>query len=364
MAEHQAPEVKLLKNQLGNVTIGRIPHESKDGASPIRLITVAPFNVAGVLTQEQAQKYPQQPKEPASLAGDGYYIKVKQEAPGFSGSASTKLFLIRGAPSSDQSTYSNTTALPYTGTITKTVTTTSLASLPQGPITGSATFTGNKVIKRLVLSNRNGLPLLGNLTTCPGDYATTSGACCPNGYSIHTSPIGAGGTPCVQTLSVAVPTPENASSTTGITTSYITNELLSIKYGLSPSSSPSRVSIAAIAGIAIAGCLGFLTLITVLLLWNRRTKQRQKDSTFELDDTTIEATDNDNIPELENRQAPAEVGAENGHAHTDAELEALPRFELNGEPRRQELEGSNVAKELPALPSAHMRDTTALDSDG
>ena len=83
-----------------------------------------------------------------------------------------------------------------------------------------------------------------------------------------------------------------------------------------------------------------------------------------MDDTTIEATDNDNIPELENRQAPAEVGAENGHAHTDAELEALPRFELNGEPRRQELEGSNVAKELPALPSAHMRDTTALDSDG
>ena len=157
-----------------------------------------------------------EPKEPASLAGDGYYIKVKQEAPGFSGSASTKLFLIRGAPSSDQSTYSNTTALPYTGTITKTVTTTSLASLPQGPITGSATFTGSVLLTGNCnqyiwtsatrsssalyypivgcsneqpeccpfpidesLDTGNGLPLLGNLTTCPGDYATTSGACCP-----------------------------------------------------------------------------------------------------------------------------------------------------------------------------------------
>ncbi|KAL8863226.1 MAG: hypothetical protein Q9178_000601 [Gyalolechia marmorata] len=114
----------------------------------------------------------------------------------------------------------------------------------------------------------------GSLSVCPSDYTTTSNACCPSGWSIHTSSIG-NQIPCVSTLS----TPLAAPSATGLrrrapVSVIITSQLYSLKYSLKPKN--SGLSAGAKAGIAIGVILGaaFGALLIAFIIRKRKLKSR------------------------------------------------------------------------------------------
>ncbi|KAI4240114.1 MAG: hypothetical protein L6R40_005353 [Gallowayella cf. fulva] len=114
----------------------------------------------------------------------------------------------------------------------------------------------------------------GSLSVCPSDYTTTSNACCPSGWSIHTSSIG-NNIPCVSTLS----TPLAAPSATGLrkrapVSVIVTSQLYTLKYALKPKK--SGLSVGAKAGIAIgvfAAAL-FGALLVAFIIHKRQLRSR------------------------------------------------------------------------------------------
>ncbi|KAL8777660.1 MAG: hypothetical protein Q9213_007759 [Squamulea squamosa] len=114
----------------------------------------------------------------------------------------------------------------------------------------------------------------GTLSVCPSDYITTSEACCPSGWSIHTSTIG-NQIPCVTILS----TPLAAPSATGLrkrapVSVIVTSQLYSLKYSLNPKK--SGLSAGAKAGIAIGIIVGaaFGALLVAFIIHKRKLKSR------------------------------------------------------------------------------------------
>ncbi|KAL8692244.1 MAG: hypothetical protein Q9218_002697 [Villophora microphyllina] len=114
----------------------------------------------------------------------------------------------------------------------------------------------------------------GLLTVCPKDYTTTSDACCPSGWSIHTSSIG-NQIPCVSTLT----TPLAAPSATGLrkrapVSVVVTTQLYTLKYPLKLKK--GGLSVGAKAGIAIGVILvfGFGALLVLLILHKRKLRAR------------------------------------------------------------------------------------------
>ncbi|CAO1604659.1 hypothetical protein XANCAGTX0491_008202 [Xanthoria calcicola] len=114
----------------------------------------------------------------------------------------------------------------------------------------------------------------GYLSVCPSDYTTTSSACCPSGWSIHTSSIG-NQIPCVTVLS----TPLAAPSATGLRkrapiSVIVTSQLYSLKYNLKPKK--SGLSAGAKAGIAVGVILGaaFGALLVAFVIHKRKLRRR------------------------------------------------------------------------------------------
>ncbi|KAI4108078.1 MAG: hypothetical protein LQ339_002350 [Xanthoria mediterranea] len=114
----------------------------------------------------------------------------------------------------------------------------------------------------------------GYLSVCPSDYTTTSSACCPSGWSIHTSSIG-NQIPCVTVLS----TPLAAPSATGLRkrapiSVIVTSQLYSLKYNLKPKK--SSLSAGAKAGIAVGVILGaaFGALLVAFVIHKRKLRRR------------------------------------------------------------------------------------------
>ncbi|KAL8720147.1 MAG: hypothetical protein Q9225_002962 [Loekoesia sp. 1 TL-2023] len=109
----------------------------------------------------------------------------------------------------------------------------------------------------------------GLLSVCPKDYTTTSDACCPTGWAIHTSSIG-NQIPCVSTLT----TPLAAPSATGLrkrapVSVVVTSQLYTLKYALKPKK--SGLSAGAKAGIAVGAILAALFgALTVSFIIHKR----------------------------------------------------------------------------------------------
>ncbi|KAL8678122.1 MAG: hypothetical protein Q9186_005493 [Xanthomendoza sp. 1 TL-2023] len=106
----------------------------------------------------------------------------------------------------------------------------------------------------------------GSLSVCPSDYTTTSNACCPSGWSIHTSSIG-NNVPCVSSLA----TPLAAPSATGLkkrapVSVIVTSQLYTLKYALKPQKSGlSTGAKAGIAvGVAVAAIFGALLIAFII----------------------------------------------------------------------------------------------------
>ncbi|MCJ1460375.1 hypothetical protein MMC28_010755 [Mycoblastus sanguinarius] len=112
----------------------------------------------------------------------------------------------------------------------------------------------------------------GKLSVCPQDYFTTSGACCPSGWSIYSSTL-AGQTPCytVPPLPLVPPTLTSGASTASV--SVIDTQLFSLKYALEPKTS-SSLGTGAIAGIAVGGAAGIALVATALLFLFRKRRAR------------------------------------------------------------------------------------------
>ncbi|KAL9629170.1 MAG: hypothetical protein Q9164_006991, partial [Protoblastenia rupestris] len=89
----------------------------------------------------------------------------------------------------------------------------------------------------------------GQLSVCPADYITTSGGCCPSGYSIYTSAI-AGATPCFTTPLLPLVPPD---ATSNAAVSIINTQLFALQYSLVPASQSSSFPTGAIAGVAVGG---------------------------------------------------------------------------------------------------------------
>ena len=115
----------------------------------------------------------------------------------------------------------------------------------------------------------------GPLTGCPADYVTTSGACCPFGWSVYSSTL-AGQTPCVAAASVALVPPASTQTSNQI----ISNQVFSLRYILAAPS--TGLSMSAQIGIGIGVGLGGLLFIalTAYLLWKRRNVEHLKQATI------------------------------------------------------------------------------------
>ncbi|KAL9039396.1 MAG: hypothetical protein Q9180_002555 [Flavoplaca navasiana] len=121
----------------------------------------------------------------------------------------------------------------------------------------------------------------GTLSVCPSDYTTTSNACCPSGWSIHTSSIG-NQIPCVTVLS----TPLAAPSVTGLrkrandlrkrapVSVIVTSQLYSLKYSLN--AKKSGLSAGAKAGIAVGIIVGAAlgALLVAFIIHKRKQRRR------------------------------------------------------------------------------------------
>ncbi|KAL8803863.1 MAG: hypothetical protein Q9182_002919 [Xanthomendoza sp. 2 TL-2023] len=114
----------------------------------------------------------------------------------------------------------------------------------------------------------------GSLSVCPRDYTTTSNACCPSGWSIHTSSIG-NNIPCVSTLA----TPLAAPSATGLrkrapVSVIVTSQLYTLKYALKPKE--SGLSRGAKAGIAVGAVVAaiFGALLVAFIIHKRKVRSR------------------------------------------------------------------------------------------
>ncbi|KAL2040830.1 hypothetical protein N7G274_006288 [Stereocaulon virgatum] len=114
----------------------------------------------------------------------------------------------------------------------------------------------------------------GPLSVCPADYVTTSGACCPSGWSKYTSAF-AGSTPCVTSALVPFVTISSTRSP-AISVTVITNELFTFRYPLA--TTPTKLSPGAIAGIAIGSISGLALILAAaaLLLRQHRFKAHAK----------------------------------------------------------------------------------------
>ncbi|KAL8838519.1 MAG: hypothetical protein Q9170_002099 [Blastenia crenularia] len=115
----------------------------------------------------------------------------------------------------------------------------------------------------------------GILSVCPNDYTTTSNACCPSGWAIHTSSIG-NQIPCVSTLT----TPLAAPSVTGLrkrapVSVVVTSQLYTLKYALKPKK--GGLSAGAKAGIAVGIILAvvFGALFISLVIHKRKLRKRE-----------------------------------------------------------------------------------------
>ncbi|KAL8670301.1 MAG: hypothetical protein Q9168_005156 [Polycauliona sp. 1 TL-2023] len=120
------------------------------------------------------------------------------------------------------------------------------------------------------------IQLGGELSVCPSDYITTSNACCPSGWSIHTSTIG-NQLPCVTSLATPLSAP--SSSATGLrkrapVSVIITNQLYSLKYSLE--TQKPGLSAGAKAGIAVGIVVGaaFGALLVAFIIHKRKLRRR------------------------------------------------------------------------------------------
>ncbi|KAL9124631.1 MAG: hypothetical protein Q9217_006051 [Psora testacea] len=105
----------------------------------------------------------------------------------------------------------------------------------------------------------------GQLSVCPADYTTTSGGCCPSGYSIYTSEI-AGATPCYTTPILPLVPPD---ATSNAAVSIINTQLFALKYSLVPKHHSSFPT-GAIAGVAVGGFAALAILLGFVFFFVRR----------------------------------------------------------------------------------------------
>ncbi|KAL8967654.1 MAG: hypothetical protein Q9197_005317 [Variospora fuerteventurae] len=176
---------------------------------------------------------------------------------------------------------------------------------PVVPFTGRAIFTGSCTVPEFAMVTQPGGAVIeypwagcsnnrlaccpfdinagGSLTVCPQDYTTTSDACCPIGWSVHTSSIG-NQIPCVSTLS----TPLTAPSVTGLrkraltslskrapVSVVVTSQVYTLKYALK--SKKSGLSIGAKAGIgAGVGLAAIFGALFIALIIHKRKLRSQR----------------------------------------------------------------------------------------
>ncbi|KAL8870296.1 MAG: hypothetical protein Q9174_003630 [Haloplaca sp. 1 TL-2023] len=131
----------------------------------------------------------------------------------------------------------------------------------------------------------------GVLNMCPSDYYTTSSACCPTGWTIHTSSVG-GQLPCVSTLT----SPLAAPSVTGLrkrvhrvsdlpkrapVSVVVTSQLYTQKYALKAKkaglSAGAKAGIA--VGIVVASIFGAL-LVALIIKKRKRRNQGLREGTI------------------------------------------------------------------------------------
>ena len=140
----------------------------------------------------------------------------------------------------------------------------------------------------------------GPLTICPTDYSTTSGTCCPSGWSLLPTPLLPGLTPCYTTPALAL-VPPTATSGGGSAAASVTaataisTQLFTLSYTIT--SAPSQgLSIGAIVGIAI-GAAAFVVLLLALLYFLRRTRAQHQARS--LRDATVVRRNNERVSTME-----------------------------------------------------------------
>ncbi|KAK5087042.1 hypothetical protein LTR05_004213 [Lithohypha guttulata] len=141
------------------------------------------------------------------------------------------------------------------------------------------------------------------LTKCPSDYTTTAGACCPNGYSIYSTAIGAE-TPCYSKPSQ---TYLPASTTSDGQTTLITDTLFSRRYTLIKPAG-EQFPKGAIAGIVI-GVLVALATPPLIVLFIRRMKTKSANKSEGVEKDGAGATFPPIEPTLDANQQISEVAA-------------------------------------------------------
>lgn len=198
------------------------------------------------------------------------------------------------ASTRSSSSSQNTDASSYTGTLQSAVFVPT--SGPVATFAGNALFTGSCTSPEYAMVTMDGGGVLeypwagcsndrpdccpfdikvgGLLSVCPKDYTTTSNACCPSGWAIHTSSIG-NQIPCVSILR----TPLAAPSITGMrkrapVSVVVTTQLYTLKYALEPKK--GGLSIGAKAGIAVGVVLAaiFGALTIGLIIQKRKLKNQ------------------------------------------------------------------------------------------
>ncbi|KAL1998421.1 hypothetical protein VTN02DRAFT_6203 [Thermoascus thermophilus] len=121
-----------------------------------------------------------------------------------------------------------------------------------------------------------------SLTACPVDYTTTSGACCPSGFSVYTTTL-ADQTPCYSSRSVGlVPPPATAAAAASTISSrevaavVVTNLVFTRKYDLTSEndSGLNRVDTGIVAGGAVGAFL--LGLVSVFCCQRKRKEKKKK----------------------------------------------------------------------------------------
>ncbi|KAL1842811.1 hypothetical protein VTJ49DRAFT_4140 [Mycothermus thermophilus] len=138
------------------------------------------------------------------------------------------------------------------------------------------------------------------LTSCPDDYYSISGGCCPTGYYPFTAALG-GVTPCWSSADRTIRPPKLTVEKDGEAdkpTSAVVNIVLAMRYPIGDQGGNSGLSTAAIAGIGAGGGVALIAIAGIAFcLWSRsRKKKAEQAAAAAASPTTQQATIPDQSP--------------------------------------------------------------------